>query len=265
MSDPSGTGGFDVDRRELFAALLGTTIASSAGVLGCRPAPTSIPGELLTPNFAFGHQLRDKGFDADEERTSRSAAIGDDVDVAVIGGGVAGLSAAWHLGRTRPELRVVVLELEAQLGGTSQCGQRGPFRFPWGAHYLPVPMPENEPLIELLEEMGILEARATDGSPIVKEQFLCREPEERLFVNGRWQLGLFPRDGATDEDLRQHQAFRAEIDRWVRKRDESGRRMFAVPIAAGSDQDEVRQLDRLSVAAWMDAHGWASPRIAMVR
>jgi len=41
-----------------------------------------------------------------------------DVDVLVVGAGISGLSAAWHLQNRLPQLRFVVLEREASFGGT---------------------------------------------------------------------------------------------------------------------------------------------------
>ena len=38
---------------------------------------------------------------------------------------------------------------------------------------------------------------------------LCREPEERLFFGYAWHAGLYPRDGASAEDVEQLARFRA--------------------------------------------------------
>ena len=51
------------------------------------------------------------------------------------------------------------------------------------------------------------------------------------------------------------------MDRWAAWRDGRGRRAFALPIAAGSDDAEVTALDRLSMTEWLDRHGWTSPRL----
>ena len=67
----------------------------------------------------------------------------------------------------------------------------------------------------LLDEMGILEGRDASGEVIVAEQYLCRDPQERVFYKGRWYEGLYLHDGASADDLAQLKAFNAEIDRWV--------------------------------------------------
>ena len=51
------------------------------------------------------------------------------------------------------------------------------------------------------------------------------------------------------------------MDRWAAWRDGRGRRAFALPIAAGSDDAEVTALDRLTMTQWLDRHGWTSPRL----
>jgi hypothetical protein len=100
-----------------------------------------------------------------------------------------------------------------------------------------------------------------DEGPLIAEQFLVRDPEERLFYRGRWYEGLYLQAGASHEDLRQLHAFEAEIARWTQWRDARGRRAFDIPIANASDDAEVTALDRISMREWMDARGFTSPRL----
>lgn len=146
-------------------------------------------------------------------------------------------------------------------GGTAQSTQYGSIPAPWGAHYLPVPLTHQTDLIALLDEMGLLEGRSADGEPIVAEQFLCREPEERLFHAGAWHEGLFLFAGAAEEDLRQWSEVQAEFRRWAHWRDGRGRRAFTIPVSQCADDPEVTQLDSLSFAEWLQQHGWTSPRV----
>jgi hypothetical protein len=166
---------------------------------------------------------------------------------------VAGLAAAWRF--THADFKdVVVLELEQVAGGTARSGKA----FPWGAHYVPVPLREDRALTRVLSEMGVLES--TDP-PTAAEQFIVRNPEERLFYRGRWYEGLYLNAGASADDLRQLREFEAEIAKWVAFRDGRGRRAFAIPSALASDDAEVMALDRMSMAQWMDAHRWTSSRL----
>src|SRR5262249_42335212 len=67
--------------------------------------------------------------------------------------------------------------------------------------------------------------------------------------------------GASPEDQAQYKGFQAEVKRWVGWRDGRGRRAFALPMAAGSDDAEITALDKVSMADWLDRHGWTSPRL----
>jgi glycine/D-amino acid oxidase-like deaminating enzyme len=123
----------------------------------------------------------------------------ESMDVAIVGAGPSGLSAAWRLERLgAPNFRV--FELEAQAGGTSTYGSDGVVPYPWGAHYVPVPRAENRALVALLDELSVIE-RDASGAIVGKEPFVVREPEERVFVDGAWYGGLFPSKLAQARDL----------------------------------------------------------------
>ncbi len=227
--------------------------AIPAALVGCSSS-VPIAGGFVGPNLEIGHRLRD-GF-----RPVPSDSDWRDVDVVIVGGGIAGLAAGWQLLRSGVE-NFVVLELEAEAGGTSRGGRCELTAFPWGAHYLPVPAAENRSLVELLEDMQLLERVEPDGRPIVREQFLVREPEERLFVDGLWHEGLVPSEISSESDEAELTAFRAEIDRWVAWRDADGRRAFTIPLANCSTEAEATALDQISMAAWLEQHGWRSKRL----
>ena len=227
-----------LNRRELLLAFLGIACTRSSR----RPLP---PGEIVGASDSVGHRLRTPQHIVPSEWTSH--------DVVIVGAGVAGLGAAWRF-KHADFKDVVVLELEQVAGGTSRSGKA----FPWGAHYVPVPLREDRALTRVLSEMGVLES--TDP-PTAAEQFLVRDPEERVFYRGRWYEGLYLNAGASADDLRQLRELEAEIAKWVAFRDGRGRRAFAIPSALASDDAEVMALDRMSMGAWMDAHRWTSPRL----
>lgn len=241
-----------ISRRDLIQALLG----SSALMLpGCRQHPLPDEGELLAPNFKLGHRLRDSQWQAAIEAPQWQS-----VPVVIVGAGIAGLAAGYRL--LKSGMRdFVILELERETGGTSRSGQTGKFLYPWGAHYITTPMAENVDLIELLCEMQIVEQVDPAGQPVVAEQYLCREPEERLFQNGRWIDGLYPADGATEEDQRQMQQFHETIRELSQRRDAEGRRGFAIPLASSSRDAQFTDLDQISMAQWLTQHGWDSERL----
>jgi phytoene dehydrogenase-like protein len=235
----------------MLAAFLGLP-AALAGCSSPHPAHPLPAGEIVGASDGLGHRLREDG--------SYNPKAWQRVGVVIVGGGVAGLSAAWRFLQAGFH-DFILLELEPAPGGTSRSGTSPLVPYPWGAHYIPAPMKENRLLLTLLDEMGMLEGRDPDGEPIVAEQFLCRDPQERIFYKGRWYEGLYLHVGATPEDEAQLRAFHAEVDRWVAWRDARGRPAFALPVAAGTDDAEVTSLDRSTVADWLDQHGWTSPRL----
>jgi len=241
-------------RREILAAFLGLPAALAACRRG-EAVPPLPEGEVVGASDGLGHLLRD-GVRAEVPEGAWERA-----GVVVVGGGVAGLAAAWRLLKARFE-DFVLLELEAAPGGTARSGERhGVVPYPWGAHYLPAPQKENRALVSLLEEVGVLEGVDEAGEPVVAEQFLCRDPEERVFYRGRWYEGLYLHAGAGEEDALQLQIFNSEVDAWAAWRDARGRRAFDIPVSACSDDAEATALDRLSMAEWMDARGLRSPRL----
>ena len=239
-------------RREVLAAFLGLPVALAACSTG---KPPKLPeGDVVGASNSIGHKIRD-GL-----RPAPPADKWEQASVVIIGGGVAGLSAAWRLLRSGFQ-DFVILELEPAPGGTARSGTSSVTSFPWGAHYIPAPMSENTWLITLLDELGVLDGRDSRGEPVVAEQFVCRDPEERVFFKGRWYEGLYLNAGANTDDQAQLKAFQDEVSRWVGWRDGRGRRAFAIPIAASSDDAEVTALDKLSMSEWLDQRKLTSPRL----
>ncbi|MFT3772724.1 MAG: NAD(P)-binding protein [Minicystis sp.] len=239
-----------MNRRELLTFFLGAPAALAA----CRGRPPEprFSGRLLGQSEGIGHRLRD-GFRPEPATFERAS-------VVIVGAGASGLSAAWKLARSG-FTDFVILELEDHPGGTSSSGQNEVSAFPWGAHYVPVPLRESRALIELFREMGTVEGEDAEGHPIIAEEQLCRAPQERLFLAGGWHEGLYPRYGESKEDARQLRVFEAEVARWVAFRDDRGRRAFAVPTALAADHPELDALDRISIADWLSQRGLGSPRL----
>jgi phytoene dehydrogenase-like protein len=243
-----------MNRRELLGAFLGVpfALAACSSREGLKAPPE---GEIVGASDGIGHLIRD-GL-----RPEPEAGAWERAGVVIVGGGVAGLAAAWRFLKAGFE-DFVLLELEPVPGGTARSGEaHGVVPYPWGAHYLPAPLKENRALISLLDELGVLEGRDDEGEPVVAEQFICRDPEERVFYRGRWYEGLYLRAGQTEEDARQLRDFNAEVDAWAGWRDARGRRAFAIPVANSSDDAEASALDRVSMAEWMGARGFTSERL----
>ena len=99
------------------------------------------------------------------------------------------------------------------------------------------------------------------GGPQYAEETLVQEPEERIFYRGSWYEGLYLRVGASAEDLAQLKRFEAQMRGFAAARDGKGRKAFAVPIATGSDDAEWTQLDKISMAQWLELQRFDSPRL----
>jgi len=213
-------------RQFVSAALVGL------GRKGGRP----VTGSFVFESFAYAHELRHRACLRVPTRTER-------VPVVVVGGGVAGLSAAWRMAR-RGFRDFVVLELERDAGGNARWGENEISAYPWAAHYLPVPG-ANAPLVrELCEELGLLRGGVWD------ERHLCHAPRERLFLHGRWQEGLEPEVAATARDRAEYRQFQE------RMREFRATGEYTVPMERGA---RPSPLDRLSMGAWMREQGFHSP------
>jgi phytoene dehydrogenase-like protein len=235
-------------RRDVLKGLLGLGATACWG----RPAGRTIGGSIVGGAHRRGHTIRDGRPGVPD--------VWEDVPVAIVGAGVAGLSAAWTL--ERAGLRdFVVLELEDAPGGTARSGSGPVVPYPWGAHYVPVPSPANAPLVALLDEVGAVERRDAAGRPVYDESVLCGDPQERVFYRGEWYEGLYPRAGASTADIAELLAFEDDMRAWGDRRDEAGRRAFDLPRARGSDSEDVRALDRMSRADYLERRGWRSSRL----
>jgi glycine/D-amino acid oxidase-like deaminating enzyme len=205
-------------RRFLSAALVGLTPKSD------RP----ITGSFVFESQATGHRLRDR---AQFQRPAQTLKI----PAVIVGGGVAGLSAAWRLDK-RGFRDFVVLELESQAGGNSRWGENEISAYPWAAHYVPVPSKKAILVRELFEEFGVLAGGRWD------ERHLCFAPQERLFLHGRWQDGIEPVLGATARDHEQYRRFQERVEEL------RATGQFTVPMETGA-QPSV--LDRISMTNWL--------------
>jgi len=212
--------------------------AASAALIGLSiKGDRTITGSFVNDSFQLGHQLRDRAkFPAPRQVIKKQ--------VLIVGGGVAGLSAAWRLHK-KGFTDFVLLEMNDQPGGNSRWGQNEVTAYPWAAHYVPVPGPKAIFVRELFEDLGVLK----DGR--WEERYLCFSPQERLFLYGRWQDGIEPTIGLNTTDRDQFRKLEDQIHAFRA----TGK--FTVPMEVGFSESTA-DLDRISFADWLSAQGMNS-------
>jgi hypothetical protein len=212
------------------AALIGMSIKSE------RP----IAGGWVNDNFSAGHAIRDRVAVPRPERTQR-------VPVVIVGGGIAGLSAAWRLHK-RGFKDFVLLEMNDTAGGNARSGENDVSAYPWAAHYVPVPGAKAVYVRELFEDLGVLQ------NGVWNDRYLCFAPQERLFTYGKWQDGIEPAIGLTSDDRQQFVHF----EDLVKEHRASG--AFTIPMELGL-MAKSAALDRIPFTEWLRQSGITSPQV----
>ena len=166
-------------RRELVVGGLGLVAGP-----GCRrPSDPPLLGEIVGRSDAErGHAVR-----------SGATIPGDAVDIAIVGAGIGGLTAAWRLARAGFRGTVGIWELGDGPGGTAAGGTAtsGP-GFPWGAHYVTLPNPGARHYRAILADLGVITSVDPDGRPRFDDAAVCYAPQERVWDGREWVDGLMP-------------------------------------------------------------------------
>lgn len=234
-------------RRDFLAA---TSAAAVLTACGSKAAPPLPPGTLSGANDVLGHRLRKPDFPAPSE-TRRTT-------VAIVGGGIGGLSAAWKLARSGCD-DFLLLEMEGEAGGNSRAGRNAVSAHPLGAHYLPLPPREARATRQLLAELGVLQGDPDAAHPTYDEKYLCHAPQERLYIDGYWQDGVWPTLGVPAAERAQYARFQEHVAELRQRRDGQGRRAFALPLALSSRAPQLLALDRLTMRDWLLGEGYTAP------
>lgn len=236
--------------RSLAGFATGALAACNPEALLTRSRP--IPGQLIDSGATLGHRLRDHQIPAPSlQREAR---------VVVAGAGIAGLAAAGAL--TRAGVRdVLLIEALDAPGGNSSFGSNAVSAYPWGAHYVPLVRPDCAPVLTLFEELKIILDRDQAGRPIYDELFLSADPQERLWMYGRWQEGLVPELGASSEDRAQFNRFFDETERLKNQFGSDGKPLFAIPLDASSADPTWRALDAITITDYLRSRGYDSARL----
>jgi monoamine oxidase len=207
------------------------------------------PCRILGPSMTTGHMIRNRLLPQKSTKTTNTT-------VAIIGGGIAGLSSAWWL-KKQGFSNFVLLELEPEVGGNSCYGKNQISSYPWGAHYIPIPNKESQYVRILFEELGIIESYK-NNLPVYNELYLCHEPQERLFKDGAFHEGLVPKRGLQETDKEQLAAFFNMMEEFRGKVGSDDKPAFAIPLNLSSSNSEFTNLDKISMLEWMQSKNFNS-------
>lgn len=225
-------------------------VAALPALSACGIAPGAFPVNIMRPGMHEGHALRDDAAPAPPSGEVHCA-------VAVLGSGVAGLTAAWRLAREGQ--RDVVLVNGPEPDGNAAGGALAGIACPRGAHYLPLPGIDAMHVRDILADLGILLGDPRVRQPEYDEHALVHPAAERTLAGGVWHEGLLP--GSTTEERRAVQAFNAAMQAFAQRTGDDGRRGFTLPLAACSHDGTLRALDRLRFADWLDTQDHRHPAL----
>ena len=221
---------------------LGAALAAPAILAGCARSDdwrTRVDGRWIGDNSTLGHRVRDmRALPPAPARDLRC-------DVLIVGSGIAGLAAARTL-QNAGITDFAVLELEDEPGGNSRGHAMHGLRCPLGAHYLPLPGPSAPDIQAWLVEIGL--AKPTASGLKWDERHLCHSPQERLFIDGRWQDGMLPNVPRESATQAQYRVFAKLIA-------DAGKLGFALPTARAPWTPAHAALDATTAAQWLHANG----------
>ena len=248
-------------RRDFVRAL--GIIAAAPALVGLTGKGRVIGGGFVPDGSELGHALRD-GTARARLRDSAARRSERRVKVAIVGGGMGGLSAAWKLDALGMH-DWALLELDGRTGGNARSADYRGQRAPWGAHYVPVPSQDAVHVRQLFRELGVLGA---DG--VWDERVLCHTPQERIWQHGRWHEGLEPADAISRGHREQFSRFEERIAEWratgmfsVPSADGHARRIAASRAggAAAKQAAAVNALDTQTALEWLTREGFDAPAL----
>jgi hypothetical protein len=244
-----------MDRRSflLWAAAGGATaLGTTAGFWRWQ----EITANVNYPGRTEGHFLRDRKALPPSSCTIKT-------DVAILGSGIAGLTAAWKMNKSGHQdfLMIDGPELFGNAAGGHFGSLADNLTFPTGAHYLPLPSTESFHVREILSDLGILLRNPASERPYYDERYVLHAPEERLLFKGKWQEGLIPNEGISQEELNEHHRFTQAMKQLRQLRGKDGKHIFVFPVAHSSTDPEWQALDRITFKTWLDQNGYRSPTL----
>lgn len=148
----------------------------------------------------------------------------EEIDIAIVGGGLSGLASAYMLRERRP----VVFELHPKFGGTSQGEMWMGTPFSLGGAYFIAP-DEGSSLESLYRELGLHHIKRDAGPD--------DDPYE---LNGQIQEGFWQGVGLTPQEQEGFRQYAALVQRYVDQYPE-------IPLVDGEDNAWILALDQISL------------------
>ena len=244
----SGEKSINVYSRKDFLKLGGLSLLLTyLSACGLIPKKKQIPVSFAGSNSKRGHLLRSGSFPEPSSNIQ--------INTLIVGGGVAGLSAAWQF-KQQSFSDWLLLELDDSVGGNSKSGKNAVCEYPYGAHYLPIPNENFSDLINFLKQNQIITGFDAKGLPIYNEYYLCAEPQERLFFKGIWHEGIPPKSGLTTLEQKELSQFLKTANQFKHEVGSDGKPAFALPLEWSSLDDKFLQLDKISMQAYLKQEGY---------
>jgi len=231
-------------RREFLKLSAAGAVVSGLGILGTskklfqQKVNYNIPGQILGPNFEAGHKLR--------TASQLTASAFASEEVLIVGAGISGLSAGWWLLKNGFK-NFKIFELENEVGGNSRGSANTISPYPWGAHYVPVANADAEYLREFFRELGVITGTDPQGRDIYHDDYVCHDPQERLFFKGSWQEGLVPSHGLSHVEHQEMKRFHNLMEKFKIAKGKDGKRAFCIPLQNSSRDREFLNLDKISM------------------
>jgi hypothetical protein len=244
------------DRREFIKYGLITSSVFFGSVYGInhflKPNKKSykFTGKLIDQSDR-GHQLR--------EAMKMKPARSETIPVIIVGGGMTGLLTGYYL-KKNGFTDFKIMELTENAGGNSSYGENEISKYPWGAHYIPLPNKENKILIEFLKDMGLASIDKS-GKIEFKDENLCQDPQERLFIKGEWQESILPAKNISAEDQEQLNRFHEIVHEYKYKKGYDNKYVFSIPVMDSSLDPEFLKLDEISFADFLKEKGLESEAV----
>jgi hypothetical protein len=209
--------------------------------------PPHLPGADRTDDFTLCHDIWGGA------SFTLPAPDGPLYDCVIIGGGVAGLVAAWKLQKAG-FTQVLVIEQNTAAGGLARSGDVDGIRYAKASAYLSYPYNRNTR--ELYLDLGLID---TAGEPAAA--WVLQPPYDQIYIDGAWYSEPFSEDGIealpfsrlVKDDLL---ALRGEPRRLWNYEGRDGKWAFNCPVEDSTEDAAIRALDDQTLAEWVVSMGW---------